>query len=99
MSRPGRKTMYTITTTKSSRTADTIGNALRAAAEMNAELQPAFGPSITRNDNAESISFEFVGDAISVDDAQGLLRLAGVDPREDDADGFHWPYAPSVDEA
>lgn len=96
-------TTYTITTTKGSRTADTIGDALRVTVEMEGKLQSAFRPSITRNDTDESVSLELIeldGDyAISVDDAQDLLRLAGLDPHEDDADGFHWPYAPSVEEA
>lgn len=91
---------YTITTTKGTRTADTIGNALRAAAS-DALYDASFGPSITRNDTDETVSFTLIDDdvpAMDVDDAQDLLRLAGVDPREDDADGFHWPYAPDVTE-
>jgi len=91
---------YTITTTKGTRQAQTIGEALRAAAS--GELSAAsFGPSVTNDQTGESVSFDLVGDddAISVESAQELLRLAGVDPREDDEDGFHWPAAPSIEDA
>lgn len=91
--------MYTVTNVKASRTAATIAEALRLADQMDTELQPAMGQTITRQDTGACVSFEFTKHgALAVDDAQDLLRLAGVDPREDDPDGFHWPYAPSAQE-
>lgn len=90
---------YTIVTTKGRRTADSIGNALRTLAEDGALSAAICGPSITRDDTDETISFDILEyDAISVEAAQDLLELAGGDPFGDDADGFHWPYAPSLRE-
>lgn len=90
---------YTITCTKGTRTAATIGEALRVAGSDELR-EAAFGHSVTNDQTGEDVSVELIdGDSISVEDAQALLRLAGIDPREDDTDGFHWPHAPSVQEA
>jgi hypothetical protein len=48
---------------------------------------------------AEALGMEIIeDDSISVDDAQRLAELAGIDPRPNDPDGFHWPYAPTFRE-
>lgn len=89
--------MYTITTTKARTVHYTLSDALLASiAEPHASA--AFGPTLTMPDGND-VSFELVdGDSISVDSAQDIARAAGVDPRDDDEDGLHWPYAPSMRE-
>lgn len=94
--------MYTITSIKRTETAKSIGSALRVAGDLAIDLDPSFNTSITRDDTGESATVELRGPGtltISVAQAQDLLRLAGIDPRPDDADGFHWPYAPSIEQA
>jgi len=89
--------MYSVTTTKATTSHTSIQSALLACANE-PHASAAFGPTIT-NDAGESVSFDLIGgSSISVDDAQEIARFAGVDPRESDDDGMHWPYAPSVQE-
>lgn len=89
---------YTTTTAKGSETFATIGNAVRATAQP-AFKEAAFGYTITNDGTGESVSFDLVGDdAIAVEDVQALFRLTGCDPRENEPDGFHWPYSPTVRE-
>lgn len=48
---------------------------------------------------AQALGMEIIGDdSISVADAQALVSLAGGNPRPEDADGLHWPYAPTFGE-
>lgn len=48
---------------------------------------------------AEALGMEIIeDDSISVADAQELVSLAGGNPKPNDADGFHWPYAPTFRE-
>ncbi len=62
------------------------------------------GGNYTRTEQALKGLAEALGmtiiedDSISVDDAQALVTLAGMDPRASDSDGFHWPYAPTFRE-
>lgn len=92
---------YTITAAKGVRAADTIGEALRQAMILMSDT-PIYNATIARPDIHRSVKFSVINPGeqgrISSAEAQDLLRLAGVDPRENDGDGFRWPYYPSVDE-
>lgn len=81
----------------------TIGDALRLAITEPyiSTFQP---PVIVRDDTQQHVVLELMGNgavgySLSVDAVQSLARLAGIDPRENEADGLHWPYAPSIAEA
>lgn len=97
-------TTYTLITCRAeSVQCETIADALRLAI-TEPYISSLLPPSIVRDDNQQHVAVELIGNgavgySVSVEQLQALARLAGIDPRENEADGLHWPYAPSIAEA
>lgn len=97
--------MFRCITVKGTQDFETLSAMLHEIANPNAIfLSAAGGVTVENLDNGELVSFHVIDSrysdpAISGDDVRDLARLAGIDPREDEADGLHWSYAPSLEGA